>query len=60
MRELRVAGWAEVQQARDNPAEWRQGAEGYGRRLGAGFADAVTGRLISNAIRKPALAARTT
>jgi hypothetical protein len=46
----RVAGWAGVQQARDNPSEWRQGAEGYGKRLGAGFADSVTGSLISNAI----------
>jgi len=46
----RVAGWAGVQQARDNPSEWRQGAEGYGKRLGAGFADAVTGSLITNAI----------
>src|SRR6202142_623073 len=35
---VRVAGWAGVQQARDNPDEWRQGAQGYGRRLGAGFA----------------------
>jgi Carboxypeptidase regulatory-like domain len=46
----RVALWAGVQQARDNPSEWRQGAEGYGKRLGAGFADAVAGSLISNAI----------
>lgn len=47
---VRTAAWAEVQQARDNPSEWRQGAEGYGKRLGAGFADAVTGSLITNAI----------
>ena len=47
---VRVAAWAGVQQARNNPDEWRQGAEGYGKRLGAGFADAVTGSLISNAI----------
>ena len=46
----RTAAWAGVQQARNNPDEWRQGAEGYGKRLGAGFADAVTGSLISNAI----------
>ena len=46
----RVAVWAGVQQARDNPHEWQQGTEGYGKRLGAGFADAVTGDLISNAI----------
>src|SRR5438132_16012 len=44
------AGWAGVQQARDNPDEWRQGAKGYGKRLGAGFADATTGSLITNAI----------
>ena len=47
---VRVAGWAGVQQARDNPDEWRQGAKGYGKRLGAGFADAATGSLITNAI----------
>jgi len=46
----RTAAWAGVQQARNNPDEWRQGAEGYSKRLGAGFADAVTGSLISNAI----------
>ena len=47
---VRVAAWAGVQQARDNPDEWRQGAKGYGKRLGAGFADATTGSLITNAI----------
>ena len=46
----RTAAWAGVQQTRDNPSEWHQGAEGYSKRLGAGFADAVTGSLISNAI----------
>jgi hypothetical protein len=46
----RTAAWAGVQQARDNPSEWRQGATGYGKRLGAGFADATTGSLITNAI----------
>jgi len=46
----RTAAWAGVQQARNNPDEWRQGAEGYGKRLGAGFADGVTGSLITNAI----------
>src|SRR5271157_6118565 len=30
----RTAAWAGVQQARNNPEEWRQGAEGYGKRLG--------------------------
>src|SRR5271166_5205110 len=46
----RTAAWAGVAQARDDPSEWHQGANGYGKRLGAGFADAVTGSLISNAI----------
>jgi hypothetical protein len=46
----RTAWWAGVQQARNNPDEWGQGAEGYGKRLGAGFADAFTGSLITNAI----------
>ena len=47
---VRTAAWAGVQQARNNPDEWRQGAEGYSKRLGAGFVDGVTGSLISNAI----------
>jgi Carboxypeptidase regulatory-like domain len=47
---VRVTQWAGVQQARDNPNEWGQGATGYGKRLGAGFADATTGSLITNAI----------
>src|SRR6201997_2190472 len=46
----RTVAWAGVQQARDNPSEWQQGARGYSKRLGAGFADGVTGGLISNAI----------
>jgi hypothetical protein len=46
----RTAAWAGVQQARNNPDEWRQGAQGYGKRLGAGFVDGVSGSLISNAI----------
>src|SRR6201982_3957765 len=32
----RTAAWAGVQQARDNPDEWRQGAEGTGKWCGAG------------------------
>jgi hypothetical protein len=46
----RTAAWAGVAQARNDPSEWNQGAKGYSKRLGAGFADAVTGSLISNAI----------
>jgi hypothetical protein len=46
----RTTAWAGVQQARDNPSEWGQGAKGYGKRLGFGFVDAVSGSLITNAI----------
>lgn len=46
----RTVAWAGVQQARDNPSEWQQGAKGYSKRLGAGFADAAIGGLISNAV----------
>ena len=47
---VRVSLWAGVQQIRNSPSEWRQGADGYGKRLGAGLADAATGGLITNAI----------
>jgi hypothetical protein len=46
----RTAAWAGVQQAADTPGQWQQGAKGYGKRLGAGFADATTEGLIGNAI----------
>lgn len=46
----RTAAWAGVQQATDTPGQWRQGANGYGKRVGAGFADATTEGLIGNAI----------
>jgi len=46
----RTAAWAGISQARDNPSEWNQGAEAYGKRLGAGFSDAVIGSMITNAI----------
>jgi len=46
----RTAAWAGVQQATDTPDQWRQGVKGYGKRLGAGFADATTEGLIGNAI----------
>ena len=45
----RAAAWAGVQQAADTP-DWRQGAKGYSKRLGAGLADGVTEGLIGNAI----------
>jgi hypothetical protein len=45
----RTAAWAGVQQAADTP-DWRQGAKGYSKRLGAGFADATSEGLIGNAI----------
>ena len=37
-----VAAEAGVNQARNSPKEYGQGAEGYGRRYGAGFADGLT------------------
>jgi hypothetical protein len=46
----RTAAWAGVQQAADTPDQWQQGAKGYGKRVGAGFADATTEGLIGNAI----------
>src|SRR5271165_3172701 len=45
----RAAAWAGVQQANDTP-DYRQGAKGYGERLGVGLADATTEGLIGNAI----------
>jgi len=46
----RAAAWAGVQQAADTPGQWRQGAEGYSKRLGASLADATTEGLIGNAL----------
>ena len=46
---VRTAAWAGVQQANDTP-KYRQGARGYGERLGAGLADATTEGLFGNAI----------
>lgn len=37
-----VAAEAGVNQARNSPSEYGQGAEGYGKRYGAGFADSLT------------------
>ncbi len=37
-----VAAEAGVNQARNSPPEYGQGAEGYGKRYGAGFADGLT------------------
>src|SRR6202142_3265202 len=45
----RTAAWAGVQQANGTP-DYRQGAKGYGERVGVGFADASTEGLIGNAI----------
>jgi hypothetical protein len=46
----RTGAWAGVQQAIDKPDQWQQGAKGYGKRVGAGFADATAEGLIGNAI----------
>jgi hypothetical protein len=45
-----VAGTAGVQQAQDHFKEYGQGAQGYGKRFGAVYADTVTSTLIGNAI----------
>jgi|SRR5271166_1325287 len=46
---VRTAAWAGVQQANGTP-DYRQGARGYGERVGVGLADASTEGLIGNAI----------
>jgi len=45
-----VAGTAGVQQAQNHFREYGQGALGYGKRFGAGYADTVTGTFIGGAI----------
>jgi hypothetical protein len=44
------AAQAGVTQLRDTPHEWGQGAEGYGHRLGSGYAQHVIGATVANAI----------
>ncbi len=41
-----VAGEAGVNQALNSPSEYGQGAEGYGKRYGAGFADGLTAAIL--------------
>jgi hypothetical protein len=45
-----VAGVAGVAQAQNHFIGYGQGAQGYGKRFGAGYADAVTGTFIGSAI----------
>ncbi|MGA2002004.1 MAG: carboxypeptidase-like regulatory domain-containing protein [Terriglobales bacterium] len=45
-----VAGGAGVELAQNHFAEYGQGAQGYAKRFGAGYADAVTGTFIGGAI----------
>jgi Carboxypeptidase regulatory-like domain len=45
-----VAGAAGVQQAQNHFRDYGQGAQGYGKRFGASYADTVTGVLIGSAI----------
>ncbi len=45
-----VGGAAGVEQAQNHFAEYGQGAQGYGKRFGAGYADMVTGTFIGSAI----------
>jgi hypothetical protein len=45
-----VGGAAGVEQAQNHFEEYGQGAEGYGKRFGAGYADTVTSTLIGSAL----------
>jgi hypothetical protein len=45
-----TAGIAGIQQADDDFSDYGQGAQGYGKRYGAAYADFVTGTLIGSAI----------
>ncbi len=45
-----VGGAAGVEQAQNHFAEYGQGAQGYGKRFGAGYADTLTGTFIGSAI----------
>lgn len=45
-----VGGAAGVEQAQNHFAEYGQGAQGYGKRFGAGYADTVAGTFIGGAI----------
>ena len=45
-----VAGAAGVEQAQNHFAGYGQGAEGYGKRFGAGYADVVSGTVIGAAL----------
>lgn len=45
-----VGGVAGVEQAQDHFKEYGQGAQGYGKRFGAGYADTVTSTFIGAAI----------
>jgi hypothetical protein len=45
-----VGGAAGVEQAQNHFAGYGQGAEGYGKRFGAGYADTITGTFIGGAI----------
>ncbi len=45
-----VAGTAGIQQAQDHFAAYGQGAQGYGKRFGAGYADTVDGTFFGGAL----------
>jgi hypothetical protein len=45
-----VGGAAGIEQAQNHFEEYGQGTEGYGKRFGAGYADAATGTLIGSAL----------
>jgi Carboxypeptidase regulatory-like domain len=45
-----VGGAAGIEQAQNHFEEYGQGADGYGKRFGAGYADTATGTLIGSAL----------
>lgn len=45
-----VAAEAGFNQARNSPKEYGQGAEGYGKRYGAGFADGLTAAILTTGV----------
>jgi hypothetical protein len=47
---LLVGGIAGVQQAQNHFSEYGQGAQGYAKRFGAGYADTVTGTFLGGAV----------
>jgi hypothetical protein len=47
---LVFGGQASIGQLRNSPHEWGQGAEGFGRRYGSGYAQRIVGQTIENGL----------